>query len=75
MPDTPIDMVLDRNTDWLMAITGVSGTGVGECEGRPCIRVYVARDTPELREQLPDELDGYAVVVEEIGEVEALNPS
>lgn len=75
VPETPIDAVLDRNTDQLMAIPGVSGTGIGECDGRPCIKVYVERDTPALREQLPEELDGYPVAVEEIGEVEVLNPS
>lgn len=75
MPETPIDLVLDRYTDQLMAIPGVSGTGIGEREGHPCIKVYVIRDTPALRDRLPAELDGYDVVVEEIGEVEVLNPS
>jgi hypothetical protein len=44
-------------------------------DGRPCILVLVVRLTPELRERLPRELEGWPVRVEESGEIRALPDS
>lgn len=45
----------------------------GERDGRPVIKVLVAELTPALAESLPEELEGYAVEVEETGEIRALD--
>ncbi len=42
------------------------------CEGAPCIKIYVAKKTPELLAQLPATIAGHPVVIEETGEIRAL---
>ena len=63
-----IQAVLEEKTTALMSISGVVGTAVGEHAGKPCIKVFVARRTPELLEQVPSMLEGYPVAVQEVGE-------
>ncbi len=41
--------------------------------GRPCIKVYVARKTPELLRWIPATVAGHPVAVEETGEIRALD--
>ena len=71
VPGKSIEAVLAEHTDSLMALPGVVGTAQGECAGRPCIKVLVVEDTPQLRGQLPSSLDGYAVEMLVTGEIEA----
>ena len=71
MPKAAIETVLKEHTDILMSLPGVVGTGRGECDGRPCIRVFVVEKTPELMRKIPSSLEGYAVEVEETGEIRA----
>ena len=52
--------------------SGVVGTGEGRCEGKPCIKVFVIKKTSDLDEKIPKNLDGYAVIIEEIGEIKPL---
>ena len=66
-----IEAVLKEHTDQWMSIPGVVGTGVGACEGTPCIRIFVAKKTPELLQKLPSKLEGFVVDVEETGEIRA----
>ena len=65
--------MLEEHTDSLMSLPGVVGTALGECEGRPCIKVFVVKKTPSLLEQIPSELDGYPVATQETGEFRALD--
>lgn len=73
MAKPDIEETLAKHTDRLMAIEGVVGTAIGECDGRPCIKIYVVRKTDRLLEELPTELDGFTVSVEETGEFQALD--
>ena len=57
-------------TDSLISLPGVSGTGIGEYEGKPCITVMVVRKTQRLLDQIPATYEGFPVVVEETGEFE-----
>jgi len=66
-----IEDVLRERTPGLMAVRGVTGTGLGECKGAPCVVVFVATDSQRLRDALPDTLDGYPVDVRVSGEVRA----
>lgn len=77
MPGSSIEAVLQRHSDRLMTLPGVVGTGIGEClPGRqPCIKLFVARKTPELLRQVPATLEGFPVAVEETGEIRALDSS
>ncbi|TMQ64656.1 MAG: hypothetical protein E6K79_06310 [Candidatus Eisenbacteria bacterium] len=66
--------VLRRNTPKLMAIPGVTGTGEGKRGAQAILVVYVGRATPELKQRIPGELEGYPVEVREIGNVTAPPP-
>jgi len=70
MPERTIQAVLREHTDSLMSLPGVVGTAQGECEGKPCIKVFVVKKTLE---QIPSELDGYPVATQETGEFRALD--
>ena len=67
-----IEEVLKEHTDDLMAIPGVVGTGQGLCDGKPCIKVFVVKKTPELEDKIPEKLEGYSVKIEETGVIRAL---
>lgn len=56
---TGIENVLAAHTAELMRMDGVTGTGLGQCDGTPCIRVYV-RDEGAAG-TVPKTLDGYTV--------------
>ena len=70
-----IEAVLRRYEDELMAYANVNAVGVGEKSGRPVIKVMVVRKVPEDSLEpgqiLPKELEGFALDVEEIGEIAA----
>ena len=65
--------VMDAHVKELMAIPGVVGVAVGALDdGKPCIQLLVAKDTPELRTLVPKEIEGYTIVIEETGEIRAM---
>lgn len=74
MAKKAIEDVLKEHTDSLMAIPGVVGTAQGLCSGEPCIKVFVAEKTDELVKQIPPEIDGYPVDIQETGEFRKLEP-
>ena len=67
MPQRTIEEALKDLTDRVMLIPGVVGTAEGLCEGRPCLKVFLAKKTPELLRQIPAVLEGYLVTAEETG--------
>ncbi|MCH8911810.1 MAG: hypothetical protein IH867_13880 [Chloroflexi bacterium] len=70
--EKPIAEVLGEHTNSLMALPGVIGTAQGEQAGKPCVTVLVVELTDDLKRQIPNDLDGYPVVITETGEIEAL---
>ncbi len=74
VPEKTIEQVLRDHTDSLMSLPGVVGTAQGLCDGQPCIKVVIVKKTPELLRQIPAEIEGYTVAVEETGEIRALEP-
>ncbi len=56
-----------------MSLAGVIGVAVGQTDGRPCIRVLVARVTPGLSTAIPESLEGHPIDVLETGEIQALD--
>ena len=56
-------------TSVVMALAGVVGTAVSECDGHPCIKVYVATSDAELAAQIPSQFGGFPVVTEVTGEM------
>lgn len=69
MPSKKLIEVLEQHTDELMAIPGVVGVGQGLCGKKPCIKVFAVKRVPELDKKIPRQLEGYAVSVEETGEI------
>ena len=67
-----IEAAMARHGDKLMSLPGVVGVGIGECEGAPCIKVFVARKSAELSKKIPSELEGFPVDVVETGKFRAL---
>ncbi|MFP4489344.1 MAG: hypothetical protein ACLFN1_08585 [Bacteroidales bacterium] len=62
-----IEEALQKHTGSLMDIHGVTGTGQGLCDGKPCIKVFVNKLTDEMRGKIPDTIEGYPVSPEETG--------
>jgi hypothetical protein len=66
-----IEAVLKKYTDQLMSLPGVIGTGEGLYKGKPCIKVFLIKRAPDLEKKIPVELEGYKVIIEETGTVQA----
>jgi hypothetical protein len=71
MADKTIQQVQEEHTDEWMALPGVVGTALGQCQGKPCILVFTATDTEQVRRKIPPTVDGYPVVVQYTGEIHA----
>jgi len=71
IPGKDINAVLAENDRRLLAIPGVVGVYVGLMnDGQTsCLKVMVARDTPELKKSIPRAIDGYPVLTEVSGEI------
>lgn len=67
-----IEQIKEKYTSELMAIPGVVGVGIGECEGNPCIKVFLENDSSDLKAKIPAQLDGFKVDIEVTGPIEAL---
>ncbi len=72
MAEISITQALKQATPRLMKIEGVVGTAQAHCEGKPCIKIYVAKKTPELLARIPATIAGHPVAIEETGEFKAL---
>ena len=70
-----IEQVLREHTEEWMAVPGVVGTGIGECDGVPCIKVFLGQETQESKEAIADSVGGYRVEVEVTGPFKALDPN
>jgi hypothetical protein len=73
MDHKTIEQVQQEHTDAWMAVPGVIGTGIGRCEGKPCILVFTASNTEQVRRTIPSTVGGYPVVVQHMGEIRALD--
>jgi hypothetical protein len=71
MADKTIQQVQEEHTDEWMAIPGVVGTAIGQCDGKPCILVLTASNTEHVRRTIPPTVEGYPVVVQYTGEIHA----
>lgn len=73
MSEPTIEQANRTLTDSVIDLPGVSGVGIGECEGEPCLVVMVATRTDELLKLIPPTVDGFPVIVQETGEFQALD--
>ena len=63
--------VLKKYTDAWMKIPGVIGTGEGKTGDKPCINVFVERNSPAIKKKFPKTVGGYKVLLVETGKVDA----
>lgn len=73
-PRRDINAVLRDHDKQLLAIPGVVGVYVGvlEDEKTSCLKVMLARKTPESERDIPKSIEGYPVVSEVTGEIRPL---
>ena len=65
--------VKERHEGQLLAIPGVVGVGIGERAGEQHVVVMVEERTAEHDRQVPDTLEGYPVLIEVTGPIDALS--
>jgi hypothetical protein len=72
-PSRDINAVLAAHEKELLAIPGVVGVYVGSIgnERQLCLKVMLARANPESERKIPPMIEGYRVVTEVTGEIEA----
>ena len=75
-PRRDINAVLAAHDRQLLALPAVVGVYVGVlADGKtPCLKVMLARPTPETERKLPREIEGYPVVTEISGEIRPRRP-
>ena len=59
----------------VMALEGVIGTAVADCDDQPCIKVFIATDAEMLTGRVPDHFGGFPVRTEVTGEMRGLPDS
>lgn len=67
------ELLRQHREEWL-SIPGVVGTGIGECDGLPCIKLFVAEETPQLLRAIPDSVGGYTIKLEITGQFRTQEP-
>lgn len=68
MPLRAIELVQEEHTPELMAVPGVVGVYIGALDdGTPCIKVMVVKASAALEREIPAQLEGHPVVIEETG--------
>lgn len=69
-----INTVLRDHEKELLAIPGVVGVYVGLLPDNktPCLKVMVVEETEDVRERIPNSIDGYPVLIEESGVIRPL---
>jgi hypothetical protein len=72
MPQRSIEQVLKDNTGKWLAIPGVEGIAISLFEGKHCIRIFTSSNQQQLRAQIPSNIEGHPIIIEETGEFHAL---
>lgn len=69
VPAKTIEEVLAEHSREWMSLPGVMGTAIGEFQSTPCIKVLVLAKTAVLIEKIPPEVEGFRVIIEEVGAI------
>ena len=75
VPEREIEQVQEAYTPEWMELPGVVGTGIGRCDGTPCIKVFLVSPAPDTEEAIPDSVEGHPVEIEVTGPVRPRSPS
>lgn len=63
-----IETIKTVNEASLMSVPGVVGVGIGECNAKPCVKVFLEKETPESK-KIPTEINGFEVRKEVTGQI------
>ncbi len=66
-----IEQAQKKHQAKIMKLTGVVGIGIGEVRTEKVIKVMVVKRTPELEKKIPKQIEGFQVVIEETGKIQA----
>ena len=72
MSKKPIALVIQEHRSSLLAISGILGIAQGGSPHAPHITIYVHSKTSDILALIPSILEGYPVVIQETGDIEAL---
>lgn len=72
MAQLAIEQVQKKHQDRIMDLPGVVGVGIGAVNDTLVIKVLVVKRTAKLDRKIPKALEGYKVIIEETGEIRAL---
>jgi hypothetical protein len=72
VPAKTIEQVLNEHTNEWMAIPGVVGTAIGQSRGKPCILIFTSLNPAELSSKIASTIGGYPVLIEQTGDIRAL---
>ena len=64
-----VEQVFDSHREALLSTPGVIGVGIARLEAKPCIVVMVRDAGPDLENHVPKQLEGYAVIIELMGDM------
>lgn len=68
----PLDQVIGQvSKEWIL-LPGVVSVAQGEYEGRPCILVLCTCSPSQLRSKIPDNVEGYRVIIQKTDSIKAL---
>jgi len=67
--DRKLEAAHQKLTDRVMGWKGVSGTAIGEADGKPCLKVYLS--DADVKKRIPRTVGGFPVVVEVTGSFKA----
>jgi len=68
----PIEYVLRALSPEWLSVDGVVGAAIGSRDGEKVIVVYVTERSRDIESAIPESAEGYRVVVEESGRIEAI---
>jgi hypothetical protein len=66
-----ITQTLKKYTDKWMTIPGVTGTGEGQSDHKPCIMIFTNGNEAFIKTKIPNTVNGYKVIFHETGEIHA----
>lgn len=72
MSGKSVEQVQREHTAKWMTVAGVVGTAIGEADGKACITILADSDAEQIQKKIPPVVDGYRVVIRDIGEIRAL---
>ena len=68
-----IKMVLAQHSRNLASLPGIGAVAEGECDGKPCIKIYLSGDSAEVLESIPESIEGIPVSISLSGDIKELD--